>query len=65
MKEKVCKNADRELWREREGDFYSDSIHVTADARIGIDCGGRVIVMPLREWHKLYTDKNPEKFNPQ
>ena len=23
-------NTDRELWREREGDYYANSIHVTA-----------------------------------
>ena len=28
-------NTDRELWREREGDFYADSIHVTAQGSIG------------------------------
>lgn len=45
-------NTDRELWREREGDFYADSIHVTASGAIGIDCGGYVIVLPVREWHR-------------
>jgi len=45
-----CKNTDRELWRERDGDFYADSIHVTQSGGIGINCGGHVIVMPLREW---------------
>lgn len=44
-------NTDRELWREREGDYYADSIHVTERGGIGINCGGTVIVMPLREWH--------------
>lgn len=46
-------NTDRELWREREGDYYADSIHVTATGGIGLNCGGHVIVMPLREWHRL------------
>jgi hypothetical protein len=45
-------NTDRELWREREGDFYADSIHVTAQGSIGINVGGLVIVMPLKEWHQ-------------
>ena len=45
-------NTDRELWREREGDFYADSIHVTAQGGIGIDCGGTVVVLPVREWHR-------------
>lgn len=44
-------NTDREIWREREGDLYADSIHVTQGGGIGIDCGGLVIVRPVRAWH--------------
>jgi hypothetical protein len=47
------KNTDREIWREREGDYYADSIHVTEGGGIGINCGGMVYVKPLREWHRL------------
>lgn len=47
------KNTDRELWRERDGDFYADSIHVTAEGFIGINCGGYVIVKRVRDWHGL------------
>lgn len=46
-------NTDRELYRERPGDYYADSIHVTKDVGIGINCGGSVIVMPLRKWFML------------
>jgi len=49
-------NSDREIWRGPDtgnGAFYADSIHVTADGGIGINCGGTVIVMPLRKWHRL------------
>lgn len=46
-------NTDRELWREREGDYYADSIHVTAQGAIGINCGGYVYTKPMREWFKL------------
>lgn len=49
-------NTDREIWRgpdEGNGSFYADSIHVTAGGGIGIDCGGHVIVKPLRDWHAL------------
>lgn len=49
----ACANTDRELWREREGDFYADSLHVTAQGGIGINCGGSVIVKPVRDWHAL------------
>src|SRR2546425_620415 len=44
-------NTDRELWREREGDYYADSIHVTESGEIGINVGGRVVVQKLRDWH--------------
>lgn len=46
-------NTDRELWREREGDYYADSIHVTKQGGIGINCGGHVIVRSLKNWHGL------------
>ena len=46
-------NTDRELWRERDGDFYADSIHVTKDGAIGINVGGHVIVKSVQEWHAL------------
>ncbi len=55
--EQVCENTDRELWREREGDYYADSIHVTKDGGIGINCGGHVFVKPLRSWHELAQPK--------
>jgi len=48
-----AKNTDREIWREREGDYYADSIHVTASGGIGINCSGDVKVRPVREWHSL------------
>ena len=44
-----CQNTDREIWRETDG----DSIHVTQSGGIGINCGGSVVTMPIREWHKL------------
>ena len=48
-----AQNTDVELWREREGDYYADSIHVTEHGGIGINCGGHVIVKTLRAWHDL------------
>lgn len=49
--QRAAQNTDRELWREREGDFYADSLHVTQRGGIGINSGGRVIVKPVRDWH--------------
>lgn len=48
-----CENTDREIWRgpdEGNGSYYADSIHITKEGAIGINCGGHVIVKPLREW---------------
>jgi hypothetical protein len=61
--EGACENTDRELWREREGDYYADSIFVTAQGGIGINCGGHVFVMPLRDWHRLVIDTCDHKWS--
>jgi len=53
MNSEPCQNTDKEIWREREGDYYADSIFVTERGMIGINCGGSCIVMPVREWHKI------------
>lgn len=50
---KAALNTDKEIWRERPKGYYSDSIHVTKDGNIGINCGGFVIVKSVREWHRL------------
>lgn len=47
----AAENTDREIWREREGDYYADSIHVTKGGSVGINCGGHVIAQSLRDWH--------------
>jgi hypothetical protein len=52
-------NTDRELWREREGDFYADSIFVTRAGGIGLNVGGHCIVKSLADWHRLAT-RSPE-----
>lgn len=54
------KNTDRELYREPDkgnGSYYSDSIFVTEGGGIGINCGGHVIVKPIRDWHNLASQK--------
>lgn len=56
---KAAMNTDRELWREREGDFYASSIHVTQAGGVGINVGGTVIVKPLADWHALATPQVP------
>jgi hypothetical protein len=45
-----AENTDREIYREREGDYYADSIHVTDTGGIGFSVAGSVIVRPLRVW---------------
>lgn len=49
----AVKNTDKEIWREKEGDFYSDSIHVTKDGGIGINVSGHVVVKTVQKWHQL------------
>jgi hypothetical protein len=44
---------DRELWREREGDYYAPSIFVTKTGAIGINVCGLVFIKHIREWHDL------------
>lgn len=50
-------NTDRELFR--EGDFYAPSVHVTQGGHIGMNVGGHVIVMSIREWHALAASRPP------
>ena len=55
----AAKNTDRELFREKSnapsdpGNYYTSSCHVTKDGALGINVGGFVRVMPLRDWHAL------------
>jgi len=53
-------NTDVEVWRERPGDYYSDSVHVTQDGAIGVSSGGTVVVRTARDWvgmHSLTDDE--------
>jgi hypothetical protein len=54
VKARIAKiNTDREIWRDPPGDYYADSIHVTDCGFIGVNCGGHVIVAPIRKWHEV------------
>lgn len=44
---------ERELWREREGDYYANSVSVTPDGALCINVGGAVICKQLAGWHSL------------
>lgn len=54
-----AQNTDKEIWREREGDYYADKIFVTENGGIGLDCGGHCIVLPIRQWFALADGTNP------
>jgi len=56
-----CENTDRLIYSQERGDDYSlDTLHVTKDGALGINCGGYVIVKPIREWFRLATlEANP------
>lgn len=51
--DKAVKNTDRELWREKVTDRPGDFLFVTDGGGIGMNCGGRAIVLPIRAWHAL------------
>lgn len=60
MSDQPALNTDRELYRqpvpegESEGmSYYQPSVHVTESGAIGMNVGGHVIVLPIREWHAL------------
>lgn len=46
-------NTDKEIWRERENDFYSDSVFVTKDGGIGMNRAGSVVVKTVEKWLEL------------
>ena len=46
------KNTDKEIWREIEGEYYSPSIFVTEQGKIGINVGGYVYVQSVEKWHQ-------------
>ena len=50
--DKAAQNTDKEIWRRVPGDFYSPSLHVTKDGRIGINVGGHVFVSQVEKWHE-------------
>jgi len=56
-----ARNTDREIWRKVSDDYYSPSIHVTFDGRIGINVGGRVIVATIEKWHRALIEASGEK----
>jgi hypothetical protein len=56
----ACENTDKLLWPIVSEKPFPDSIHVTAQGAIGINCGGHVIVKPLREWHALAAKDLPK-----
>lgn len=51
--QQAAQNTDRELWREKPDDYYSNSIHVNAGGGVGINVGGTVHVRTLKHWHTL------------
>ena len=64
MSEETKKNADREIWRAVEEDYYSPSIHVTEVGSIGINVAGKVIVMSVEKWHQLQADLEKHRWIP-
>jgi|HubBroStandDraft_1064217.scaffolds.fasta_scaffold01201_21 hypothetical protein len=68
MSDGAKQNTDIEIWRGKSraefGDpnrFYADSLHIVKSdvEALGINCGGFVIVKPIREWHRLAATAPP------
>ena len=53
MSDKPQQNTDRQLWQETPDDYYSPSIHVTAQGAISIQVGGLAYSMGIRDWYAL------------
>lgn len=58
-------NTDTEIYRGPsrcewgdEDRFYADSLHITKEGALGINCGGYVIVRPIREWFSLAKNQH-------
>lgn len=51
----LAKNTDKEIWRRVPGDVYTPSIHVTSRGDIGIQVGGKVIILPVEAWFTAAT----------
>lgn len=49
----TAENTDIEIWREKDGDYFSPSIHVTRSGNVRIDVSGKVFVKPIKEWHRM------------
>ena len=46
-------NTDMELYREDPKDYYAPSVFVTKQGEIGMNVGGSVHIMSIRDWHKM------------
>lgn len=60
-----AKNTDREIWRgpdDGRGDFYADSLFITEAGSLGINCGGYVLVKPIREWFDVMMERYKVQF---
>lgn len=52
----LARNTDTEIYRDKFGDkdqYYADSLFITQTGALGIQCGGAIRVLPIRDWHKL------------
>lgn len=52
-------NTDRELWREKEGDYYSPYVFVTKSGGIGMCASGLCVVQSISQWIKDAEDTRP------
>lgn len=59
MSDQASENTATELYREPGAspgmEYYQPSVHVTKNGLIGMDVGGMVFVMSIRDWHSKAT----------
>lgn len=56
------KNENTEIWRQKEEDYYSPSIHITKDGQVGVNVGGLVFVASIEDWHKSLSRTQSETY---
>lgn len=49
----TAENTDKQIWVKDPDNGWSPTIHATKEGCIGINVGGRVIVMAVEKWHVL------------
>ena len=61
LEQPVENNNDKVIWKANKENFLSEEIIITETGGVGINCGGHVIVLPIRTWHELAKNSKSKK----